>query len=85
MFDPGINRANDMSWKSLFTRPIKALPLGDDIESFCIVKCPKCGHLEEDFGLKVFGIIPGRQVKLVLFVLFVIVIVFGCWIVGNRP
>lgn len=45
-FDAAKNTAGGQSWLSIFTRPAKMLPLGDDIESFGAVKCPKCGHLE---------------------------------------
>ncbi len=82
-FDPKKARTKDMSWTSLFSRPAKPLPLGDDIEAFNVVKCPYCGYSERASELKVFGIFPGGRIKLVLGALLVIVLVFGYWIIKQ--
>jgi DNA-directed RNA polymerase subunit RPC12/RpoP len=81
-FEATNNRPRDISWKSILTRPAKPLPLGEDIESFELVKCPKCGHVEKSDELRLFGLIPGsnRNVKLVLGVLFVVILLFGYWL-----
>ena len=56
-FDATKNRANNLSWDSFLTRPIKTFPLTDDIETFALVKCPKCGHIEDASELRIFGVI----------------------------
>jgi DNA-directed RNA polymerase subunit RPC12/RpoP len=81
LFDAAKSRASDLSWHSIFTRPVKALPLGEDIESFELVKCPKCGHTEGAPELRLFGVIPAKRVKLVLGVLFVLILAFGYWLI----
>jgi hypothetical protein len=81
LFEPARNRTNDLSWKSIFTRPIKAFSLGEDIESFDLVKCPTCGHIEGSSQLKIFGAIPGSRVKLVLAALLICILAFGWWLV----
>lgn len=78
------NRATDLSWHSVFTRPVKALPLGEDIESFELVKCPKCGHMEGAPELRLFAVIPAKRIKLVLGALFVLILAFGYWLVGSN-
>lgn len=82
-FDPNKARIKDISWVSIFTRPVKPLPLGDDIETFDVVKCPHCGYSERASELKVFGIFPGGRIKLVLGALLVIVVVFGYWLISQ--
>ncbi len=82
-FDLALARPQDVSWKTLFTRPNKALPLGEDINTFDVVKCPKCGHEEKAPELKIFGVIPGNNIKLVLWGLLIIILVFGYWLVKN--
>jgi hypothetical protein len=83
-YDAAKNRAGDLSWRSIFTRPAKMLPLGDDIESFGSVKCPKCGHIENGPQLHLFGIIPGKQVKWVLGALLVLILLFGYWLIQKN-
>jgi hypothetical protein len=53
------------------------LPLGDDINTFDLVNCPKCGQIEIDPELRVFGRIPASKLKLVLGGLLVAIILFG--------
>ncbi len=81
MFDAAKSRANDISWHSIFTRPVKAFPLREDIKSFELVKCPKCGHTEGAPELRLFGVIPAKRVKLVLGALFVLILAFGYWLI----
>lgn len=81
--EPTANRLRDVSWKSILTRPVKLLPLGDDIESFDLVKCPNCGHVETASELRVLGIFPARHVKLVLGALFLLILVFGYWLIRT--
>ena len=82
-FEAVSNRPRDTSWKSLFTRPAELLPLGEDISSFDLVKCPKCGHIETSGELRIFGVIPGstKNLQLVLVGLLAALIVFGYWLV----
>jgi hypothetical protein len=80
-FDPALARPQELSWKTLFTRPNKAFPLGEDINTFDLVKCPRCGHTERAPELKVFGVIPGSNIKLVLGGLLLVILVFGYWLV----
>jgi rubredoxin len=47
VFQATMNRPREISWRSIFTRPAKLFPLGEDIESFESVKCPKCGQVEK--------------------------------------
>ena len=82
-FEPTSNRGRDVSWKSILTRPAKLLPLGEDIESFDRVKCPNCGHVETATELRVFGVFPGRHVKLVLGALFILILAFGYWLIRT--
>ena len=84
MFDPARNRARDLSWHSIFTRPVKALPLGDDIEAFESVKCPKCGHMEDAPELRLFWVIRAKRIKLVLGALFVLILAFGYWLIRSN-
>jgi DNA-directed RNA polymerase subunit RPC12/RpoP len=82
-FDPARNSLRDLSWKSVFTRAVKPLPLGEDIQSFDLVKCPDCGHVEKASELRIFGIVPGSQIKVVLGALLVVVIMFGYWLLKT--
>ena len=82
-FEAAENRATDISWRSIFTRPVKILPLGDDIESFELVKCPNCGHIEKAPELRLFGVIPARRVKLVLGALLCVIVAFGYWLIRT--
>lgn len=82
-FDPMKARAKDISWRSIFYRPVKALPLSEDIEAYALVRCPFCGHSETAVELKVFGIFPGKSVKIFLWGLFLFVLLFGYWIVRT--
>lgn len=84
IFDPAKSRIKDLSWTSIFSRPNKPLPLGEDIEVFNLVKCPQCGNLEQSTELKVFGVFPGNSIKLVLAVFLAIIIMFGFWLVNSR-
>jgi hypothetical protein len=79
-----MNRPRDISWRSIFTRPAKLFPLGEDIESFESVKCPKCGHVEKSDELRSFGIIPGSNtgIKVVLGILLFAIILFGAWLIN---
>jgi len=74
-----MNRPRDISWQSIITRPGKFFPLGEDIESFASVKCPKSGHVEKSDQLRVFGFIPGaiRIIRIVLGILLGTIILFG--------
>jgi hypothetical protein len=84
-FEGTANRPRDISWKSLFTRPPSLFPLGEDIESFALVTCPKCGHTEKSDAFRIFGFIPGskRNIKLVLGVLLVVIFLFGYWLLEG--
>lgn len=84
-FDAEKNRIRDLSWTSFLTRPAQLLPLGEDIETFLIVKCPDCGHIEEANELKIFFFIPGRYVKLVLVAFLIIILLFGYWLINFSP
>jgi DNA-directed RNA polymerase subunit RPC12/RpoP len=81
-FQGTTNRSRDISWKSIFTRPSALFPLGEDIESFESVKCPKCGYVENSSEFRIFGFIPGskRNIKLVLCGLLVAILLFGYWL-----
>ena len=81
-FEGTTNRPRDISWKSIFTRPATLFPLGEDIESFELVKCQKCGHVEKSSEFRIFGFIPGskRNIKLVLGGLLVAILLFGYWL-----
>jgi hypothetical protein len=83
-FEATTNRPRDISWKSLFTRPATLFPLGEDIESFEFVKCPKCGHMEKSEEFRIFGFIPcsKRNIQLVLGVVLVAVLSFGYWLLA---
>jgi hypothetical protein len=63
-------------------RPTELFPIGKDIGSFNLVKCPKCGHVEKSGEFRIFGLIPGssRNIKLVLFGLLIVLILFGYWL-----
>ena len=80
-FDPTKGRINNLSWSSVFTRPVRALPLGEDIETFSLVKCPHCGQSEDATELRLFGVIPGKHVKLLLGLLLLVILAFGYWII----
>jgi len=83
VFDPTLARPKDISWNTLFTRPNIVLPLGEDINTYDVVKCPKCDHVEKAPELKVFGVIPGSNIKLVLAGLLIIILVFGYWLLNK--
>lgn len=82
VFEAETNRPRDISWKSLITGPAELFPLGKDIGSFDLVKCPKCGHVEKSKEFRIFGLIPGsrRNIKLVLLGLVVALGLFGYWL-----
>lgn len=82
-FGPAEARVHDMSWRSIFYRPVKPLPLGRDIEGFDLVRCPSCGHAERALEIKIFGFISGAHVKHVLWVLLLAILVFGYWIIKS--
>jgi DNA-directed RNA polymerase subunit RPC12/RpoP len=82
-FEPTTNRGRDVAWQSIFTRSIKLLPLGDDIQSLDQVRCPNCNHVEIATELPVFGVVPGKHIKLVLGTLFILILAFGYWLIRT--
>jgi hypothetical protein len=82
VFETTTNRPQDISWRSLITGLAELFPLGKDIGSFELVKCPKCGHVEKSEELRIFGLIPGSNtnIKLVLFVFLLVLLLFGYWL-----
>lgn len=82
-FDPRTGNLNNLSWTTIFTRSNKALPLGNDIETFSLVKCPSCGAIQDAPELRLFGIIPRTQVKAVLGLLLAIILFFGYWLLRQ--
>jgi hypothetical protein len=82
VFEATTNRARDNSCKSMITRPAELFPLGEDIGSFDLVKCPKCGHVDKSEEFQIFGLIQGssRNIKLVLFGFLIALVLFGYWL-----
>ncbi len=82
-FDPSAARQRNLSWRTLFTRPNQALPLGHDINEFVSVRCPRCGHIERAPELRVFGVFPGASIKIVLGALLAMILLFGFWLIRR--